>query len=329
MPLKHADTVKDVVKKINIAPNQKNQPMILALWDSVGITKELGGFALDAMGWVDAYNEQFELHLNAIQNIEFAKEVMRHVAKVKNNAISEVVDNEILLSNQREQAQLTRKMELIERRYQTENTALSIDQFDPRYSLYRGNLNNFKENYSRLLTERKQAQDSFKKNRIINSWDKHQLQVNDTAIKSFKQNRNTLAIKAKTIMNQRVKDMVSWLESPWLVNALTEYHKDSKIDGLFFEDLVGDIVICMSDCDSGKKKLEQWVKAAAITDDNLFWRAMASNINESEALFTPVLANIQSNLDNVANINSISGIPKDVFDRLKDIVGGFHRGLYN
>jgi hypothetical protein len=55
-------------------------PIILPLYDTVGITHELNGFSNDAAGWVVQYDKERELELTAMNAIETVKKAMEDKA---------------------------------------------------------------------------------------------------------------------------------------------------------------------------------------------------------------------------------------------------------
>ena len=301
----HTDEAAETVKAINLSPNsQRNHPMLLALWDSVGITRELGGFAADAAGWVDQYQEQQSLHFNAINNINIIKAALEAAAKKKN----ENSPKAFIREEQYRAADIKKRQKTLERMYQRSGSPQALKQ-DP----------NYQQNQDRLAeTERDIA--ALKAKQVAHSWGQYTSQINETDIANRQQYKQAIANAAKPLMENRIKDQIAWLESPLLLNALTEYHPQSLVDGRFFENLMGDVFSSMNSCDPGTKKLDEWVAAAALTDDNLFWRAIAANQTQAKDLLTPILDKINSTQGQVYERSTVAGIDKDIYDRLLDFV---------
>jgi hypothetical protein len=53
-----------------------DKPVVVALWDAVGITHELAGFCHDVLGWTDKYSHERELELGAMNAIEGLKKAL-------------------------------------------------------------------------------------------------------------------------------------------------------------------------------------------------------------------------------------------------------------
>ena len=69
-----SDGVVEAMKVVGTQPSGKqNAPIILALWDAVGITHELNGFRNDAAGRIDQYYHEREMEISAYNQIEGIK----------------------------------------------------------------------------------------------------------------------------------------------------------------------------------------------------------------------------------------------------------------
>jgi hypothetical protein len=318
-----SDDLEPLVKEINIAPKSKrNQPMMLALWDSVGITRELGGFAMDAAGWVNQYQEKWALHLNAINNIDMAKASIEAVAKAKSD--KRLGRDRILPRFERQRQRMIKEAEhlythshisQLNNRIQGGLSDPSAEVLDPVYSheLEMKKLNERESEYRERLE--KDNNDS-----IAESWEKYKDEIDNDAVDDLRNKHQVLMDAAEPLIDQRIKDQVAWLESTYLINALTEYHQESLVDSQFFEDLVGDVLLGMNGCQVGIKKIDEWVKECAITDGNLFWRAIASNNIKAKSALDPVLAQAKGQLEIVADGDTIAGLNKDIYGRLVDVI---------
>lgn len=78
-------------------------------------------------------------------------------------------------------------------------------------------------------------------------------------------------------MESRVGDLIAWLDSPSLIAALSEFHTEDLVDGVVFDQQVGEAIYGMNGSVKGGEKLDEWVRQAKTDETNLLWRAVALN----------------------------------------------------
>jgi len=129
-----------------------------------------------------------------------------------------------------------------------------------------------------------------KKDSFARAWDKYEDKLDRGAYQGFLRNYAAFKTAADTLVDQRTDDLIQWLESKTLLNALTEYHPSNIRDGLAFEDAVGDMIFGIGSSASGQKKIDEWVAEAKATQSNLLWRAIALNQDAGVADLNAALA---------------------------------------
>lgn len=256
--------VADIMQKAGVMANGKhNPPVMIALWDAVGITHELNGYRNDAAGWVDKYGTERELQISAMNGIEGVKNALEKRTNEYLDQSQRIImgagafrDTMRVKPNPRgwpqdvKTAPLTSKEDLL--RYGPGK----IEVFPPGHS----------ENVAVA-----------KKRGLAHSWAKYEKKLDPVELGNFKRNHDAFLTAAKQVIDQRTDDLIQWLEAKALVDALTEYHTSNIADGLAFEDKVGDMIFGIGSSANGQKKLDEWVAEAKATQSNLLWRAIALN----------------------------------------------------
>jgi len=321
------EELEPLVKEINLAPNsQRNQPMMLALWDAVGITREINGFALDAAGWAAQYFEQYELELDAIKHIELIQRSLEEVSKAKNKQF-EGRDKDYLsgkvgvgqqehidLQNQRQENLLKQKLKMqyadvpASELYKIPSARIIVDE------LIR--LQKIKDEKQKPLEERLAKR---QQKRIADDWSKYKNKINDGKVTTIKQAVTAIEKEATDLIAQRITDQIAWLESTHFTDALVEFHENQRTDGNYFKDLVGDLLLGLGSCDIGSNKLNQYVSECSVNEQNIFWRAVAANQKKEKAQLDALLAEAKGRGDETLDDAKVFALETDLYDRLAEI----------
>ncbi|MFL6673817.1 MAG: T6SS effector BTH_I2691 family protein [Massilia sp.] len=295
---------KDLValmKKIGDNPGARDHaPAIVALWDAVGITHELAGFCHDVLGWVDKYSQERGLELGAMNAIEGLKKALPEKAVASE-----------LLRHQGHESERKRRYDLnAERRAEAErfpephrsrrlevwnivdywtSRNLFNDEFEKR--LMHADKLNEPARSSEIRKIHAQAEkymaasDKGNQERIdgarAHGWDKYEKKLEKKAFEDFQRYHQQLLSAAETILENRTRDLIEWLESTSLISALTEFHADNLGDGTVFNEQVGDAIFGMNASRTGGAKLDEWVRQMKTDEPNLLWRAIAVNHKQS------------------------------------------------
>lgn len=302
-----SDAVCDVMAQIGMVDGkQKNAPLVIALWDSVGIARELNGYRNDAAGWVDLYGKERELEISALNIIEGVK-----VALEKRAAESEQSRQKFIRSQNQigdTAARRARAANLAEPLKSQELEVCDIlDDWRAREIPldYATKLNaagryaaadraarirEVRAEVDAFSAKREQAGKDLVGKRESGSWSKYEDKFRPQAYQNFKTNYDAFCASADALIDQRTDDLLAWLESKYLLNALSEYSPSNLDDGVSFEDAVGDMIFGINSSKNGVKKIEAWVAEAKVTEENLLWRAIAANQEERKEDLNKALA---------------------------------------
>lgn len=272
-----------------------NPPAVIALWDAVGITHELAGYAHDVLGWVDKYHQDKALEIHAMNAIEGLKKALPEKAaerehRVEGTTIAGARAKTMNAERRAHAAQLAEP----QRRQMIEVCDL-IDYWaskDLHYDvletqLLRANALQEPERSTEIASIRAKTEQFFIKRhdgataRVdrarAHAWEKYEKKLNQTAYEQFQRQHAALSAAADRILEDRTADLIAWLESPSLIAAFTEFHTDNIHDGCAFNEQVGEAVYGMNASVKGGAQIDKWVLAMNAGETNLLWRAIALN----------------------------------------------------
>jgi len=263
-------TAKHMLSRAKAVGGKQGTPHVLALWDAMGIAHELNGFRNDAAGWIHKYGDERALQLGAIKNLDSLQ-----IAS-KNKAATAADD--IALRNHG-----SGSSDPLER---SEIRALDFVQKNPNDA--GGKL---------VLAEvrarrRHQAQSALKDKQgwIAAAWPKY-LNRLDPAAQTFRDHQKKFENDAADVIDRRTKALIHWLEAGLLIDSLNDFHGENVDDGALFDNALGEAIFGIGSCESGRKKIEQWVKEAKATmDTNLLYRVLALNQTRARAEIDKILA---------------------------------------
>ncbi len=256
--------VADLMKKIGEGGKGKpHEPMVMAVWDAVGITHELNGFRNDAAGVIEQYGKERELQITAMNAIDGVKKALE-------TKVVQAADNMAQNMNELPMHDLDHKEAVARSTYRDNPAQLKIE------------LDKLGDERLKRIAKRDQSQSRVKAHDVAHSWDKYQAKLENggASYQTFKDNYDIFLTAADILVDERTDDLINWLESVLLINSLTEFHPNNVDDGVVFDDQIGTAIHGMNSSIKGQKKIDAWVKEMQATKTNLIWRALALNQNE-------------------------------------------------
>ena len=302
------------------AHGKPHAPVVVALWDSVGITQELNGYRNDAAGWISKYGTERELEITAINAIEGVKkaletrEAQKARAAADGNFIHWTPESSATrlenYSRQKPNDQAGRaRQEALCLRWEQDSTNRApgmiakrresgvelsdsdwrkhMSQVDYEIEQWRERRNSAGHTVSEIQRDRSKR---WEESAIAETWPKYRKKIDQVALASFRANHEAFLTDAAALVDGRTDDLLKWLDSSQLVNELTEYHPQDLSDGVAFEEAVGAMIFGMSSSEKGALKISSWVSEAKATEQNLLWRAIAANQSEGIEAINAALA---------------------------------------
>ncbi|WP_439893595.1 T6SS effector BTH_I2691 family protein (plasmid) [Ralstonia sp. 25C] len=282
--------------------DKPSKPHVLALWDAVGITHELNGFRNDAAGWLTKYRDERELQISAFNAIDGTKRAMEQGAadRVRDfNAVSQSSPTNEMMRLRAPIVKATRdeaSAQAFSQQYYAlsqsyRNGDISLEELQARraplvqrYAKDPAELQAALAREDDIKRASKRGDQQEQARAAAQAWPKYKEHIDGDALERFKKNWDGLLTQANKVIDQRTEALISWLEAQLFIDTLEDFHRTSEVDGVLFEDCVGEAIFGMGSSAAGKKKIDVWIKEAkASIDTNLLWRAIALNQQEGLA----------------------------------------------
>jgi|GEM_PF-4251472 len=289
----------------------QHQPAMIALTDSLGIATELNGYRNDTAGHIARYGEEHALRIDALNSIETIKTLF------ENRAATFLTEHYRIITQPRSVDPTVpvayRHREWLAGLWRPEQCRiipLTKEEDIKRYGS--GMVEVIPPDYH----ARKQRAQAKAKMAATRQWQQYQAKLDSTRIATFNTHYHALLHEAETLTHARTDDLLAWLESPLLLDALTEYHPENHADGEAFASAVGDIMQGIGTSPHGAQKIEQWATQGSIGEANLLWRGLLLNqtaaLAEGEAISALAAGSLiplnQSTLDNIGGTTKLNKI---------------------
>ncbi|MGY4882610.1 hypothetical protein EI541_16195 [Xanthomonas citri pv. eucalyptorum] len=240
---------------------QTYMPMLLGLWDAVGVVHELNGYRHDVVGAMARYKQERALEFNAMEHIEEIDTLLQRNAAV--------------LSDQYAQASRAR-MEEIEQE-QSGGNALSQSGMDAlrAHGIASSNEGTWDGLSKALLpVYQRQARETWETT--------YRPRIDAAAYTAFKANAQRFGQAAMELLTQRTQVLGVWLSNPLFLATLEDYDGTSPSCGVRFEEVITHAIEGLGMDPDGRRLLHELAGNLDVTSRScLLWRVVAQNQTEA------------------------------------------------
>ncbi|UXW02441.1 T6SS effector BTH_I2691 family protein [Xanthomonas oryzae] len=240
---------------------QTYMPMLLGLWDAVGVVHELNGYRHDVVGAMARYKEERALEFNAMEHIEQIDTLLQRNAAV--------------LSDQYAQASRARMEELEQE--QAGGNALTQSGMDAlrTHGIASSNEGTWDGLSKALLpVYQRQARETWEQT--------YRPRIDATAYAAFKANAQRFGQAAMELLTQRTQVLGAWLSNPLFLVTLEDYDGTSPSCGVRFEEVITHAIEGLGMDPDGRRLLQDLAGNLDVTSRScLLWRVVAQNQDEA------------------------------------------------
>ncbi len=242
-------------------------PMLLGLWDAIGIAHELNGYCHDVIGGIEQYKEERAFEINAVDHIEQISTLLQLNAVVladnyekTSRAIMDGTDE----ATNREYARLG----MINGSRATEEQKTKLAEHVATVL---------------LPAYQKQAKEQWEQ--------KYWPLIDEPLFKRFKKNMEAFVEKAFEHLRPRTRSLHAWLGSELFLATLEDYDGASPTCGVQFEEVVTDAIEGIAISVEGRAFLSEMASNLKPTERNcLLWRVVAQNQDDARTELEQVLS---------------------------------------
>ncbi|WP_337999952.1 T6SS effector BTH_I2691 family protein [Xanthomonas oryzae] len=240
---------------------QTYMPMLLGLWDAVGVVHELNGYRHDVVAAMARYKDERALEFNAMEHIEQIDTLLQRNAAV--------------LSDQYAQASRARMEELEQE--QAGGNALTQSGMDAlrTHGIASSNAGTWDGLSKALLpVYQRQARETWEQT--------YRPRIDATAYAAFKANAQRFGQAAMELLTQRTQVLGAWLSNPLFLVTLEDYDGTSPSCGVRFEEVITHAIEGLGMDPDGRRLLQDLAGNLDVTSRScLLWRVVAQNQDEA------------------------------------------------
>ncbi|MGS0603708.1 T6SS effector BTH_I2691 family protein [Xanthomonas oryzae pv. oryzicola] len=240
---------------------QTYMPMLLGLWDAVGVVHELNGYRHDVVGAMARYKEERALEFNAMEHIEQIDTLLQRNAAV--------------LSDQYAQASRAR-MEEIEQEHSGGNALTQSGMEALREPGIAASNAGTWDGLSKALLPvyQRQAREKWQ--------DTYWPRIDAAAYQGFKRQAERFSQAAMELLTQRTQVLGKWLSNPLFLVTLEDYDGTSPSCGVRFEEVITHAIEGLGMDPDGRRLLQDLAGNLDVTSRScLLWRVVAQNQDEA------------------------------------------------
>lgn len=234
---------------------QEYRPMLLGLWDAVGVVHELSGYCNDLVACINEVKSERELEVSAVDQIEQISRLLEFNGAVmaKNYAYQTVRE--------------------VERQRGLSNP--SLRPWDPKVELSEEEKQELAQEYERqfLPLYLQDAQDAWK--------NKYWPLIDEPRFATFKKNMDAMTQLVLDRMAPKMRVLVAWLRHDLLLVTLEDFDGQSAAHGVWFEEIITEAIAVLGMHEIGRALLTELADDIKVTGrQSLLWRVIAKNQNE-------------------------------------------------
>lgn len=245
-------------------------PMLVAVWDAIGIVHELNGYRHDVVGCMARYKEERALEFNAMEHIDEISTLLRNNAAV--------------LADRYAEASRARLKEIEEANKDTSNPVARAGMETMRQNGLDSGENTTWDALSKAMlpSYQRQAQEQWQ--------EKYWPLIDEAKYNTFKQHAQTFSETALELLKSRSGVLGEWLKNELFLVTLEDYDGTSPVCGVRFEEAVTDAIEGLGMDEKGRGVLTQLAGDLDVTSRScLLWRVVAQNQDDAREELTQAL----------------------------------------
>ena len=294
-------------------------PLLLPLWDPVGIVHELNGWSQDVLGRQAQFLQERELECATRTNLDAVRTLLEGNAESLEDAMRRRRMDSPLLTDE----YLDTRLQALEKRYKDKPDVLAQIRADDRL-VRKWHAQNVTASYPesvlmsppeplaahqrRVAAIQAQVDEELALNLPepsqdfsgvrAQSWAPYQKKLNTTRQANFDNCYTSLIDAVNAIFQKRIISVVNWLSAPVLLATLDDFHCEAQRAGLFYQSAVGMAMHGINSCPAGAAKIDGWWNEySAKNRGNLLWRHVAANNPRLISELEPYLATVKGKKD--------------------------------
>ncbi|MFE8049679.1 T6SS effector BTH_I2691 family protein [Brenneria goodwinii] len=291
---KSRDTEQKMLRRSKKKDGSPCAPLLLPLWDAIGIVHELNGWCMDIAGRQAQFSDEREFELKTHSDLLMVQGLVSdaaqdRLASIRDRRASPV---DMLAQTQAERAAIrTRYADQPAMRQQLLYECDRVDEWYQQkvpdsYIQQRGLLRrNSAEDRRAKFAELKISVDIWLAGNPARSaelrhqsWRKYQSRLNNAQRENFVRCADTFSASLKKAFDERAVNILHWLEAELFIVTLQDYKTTEFLDNFNYCHIVSVALYGIGNVPQGQALIERWVDEQSTgSDANLIWNQVAGN----------------------------------------------------
>lgn len=301
-------------------------PMMVALWDPIGVVHELNGYRHDVLGHIARYYEERRLQVGAIDQFQQIEVLLQQHASVMGGQHAQASRSEARRRAEEGDGWVSSRLRGREHAIMDEHRAL-MDRYrsgEIDWETYRSGRSAAIRRHAEFdssgrrpgeiegafgmhdVVRRMDSPESeailtdvfseMNRRRATDDWnDKYRPLVDEGAIETYERNVQAFLDAATGLLEQRSEALGKWLQNELFLAVLEDYDGAEPVCGVTFERAVTDAVDALAVDKVGRGILETLSDNLSVTERScLLWRVVAQNQDDAREELEQVLAEADS-----------------------------------
>ena len=276
------------------------KPMIIPLWDAVGITHELNGWGMDVLGRQAQFAFERDLDLKTHRDLEGLQALLSNASQNNIERIRARMGEGAFyaspeLSALRRAAWAKKYHNDAELLNQAMSDCDLLDQWgatnvDESFAneLMRSPMQPLAKHQQEVARLKQQVQQDlaaresgYKKavgQKRAQSWEPYAARLNTAKRVDFVRCYQQLCEDITTLYEKRSGSILNWLVAPLFIATLEDFHSEEFSDGIYYQSIVTAAICGVGNTPRGKALIDKWRDGLSASDcSNLLWRSVAAN----------------------------------------------------
>ncbi|ATA23328.1 hypothetical protein BIY26_22630 [Brenneria goodwinii] len=308
---KSRDTAQKMLRRSKKKDGSSCAPLLLPLWDAIGIVHELNGWCMDIAGRQAQFSNEREFELKTHSDLLMVQGLLSDAAQnqlaSRRDRMASPVD--ILAETQKQRdninkyftgqpamrQQLLYECDRVDQWYQQkvpysyiqQRNAFSQTDVDKRKTQFAGlkkTVDGWLASYPTKSTEWRNQ-----------SWQKYKAKLDNDRRECFVQSCDAFNSSVAKAFTERTENVLAWLEAELFIITLQDYKTTEFLDNFNYGHIVSVALCGIGNTPEGQALIERWVDEQSTgSDANLIWNQIAGNNPEIKGELEALLASAKS-----------------------------------
>ncbi|MEE3664897.1 T6SS effector BTH_I2691 family protein [Brenneria sp. g21c3] len=327
-------------------------PLLLPLWDAIGIVHELNGWCMDIAGRQAQFSNEREFELKTHSDLLMVQGLIGDAAQNQLESTRDRLASSVDMLAETQQQRISIRKRFAGRPAMQQQLFYECDIVD---QWYQQRVPHFyikqRDSFSQIDVDKRKTQFSGLKKTVDawladypaksagkrnQSWRKYKARLDNARRENFVQCSDKFSASLKATFDKRAVNILHWLEAELFIVTLQDYKSTEFLDNFNYCNIVSVALCGIGNVPQGQALIDRWIEEQSTGNDaNLIWNQIAGNNPEIKGELEALLASakkakddptptslmaLNAALANAGNLKKYSGfVSKALKESAKDL----------